>query len=937
MKDRIVVTKARVHNLKEVSVDLPRNALVVFTGLSGSGKSSLAFDTIYAEGQRRYMESLSAYARQFLDQMDKPDVEHIDGLSPAISIDQKSSSHNPRSTVGTVTEIYDYFRLLYAHVGKPHCPECGQSVQNQSVQEMVESLLLWPDAPEVLILAPIIEQKKGEFRSVIEQVKKDGFSRVRVDGVIYRLSDPVPLTKTKKQTVEIVVDRVRLTQDAYSRIFESLETALRHSDGVARIVNLATEKAHVFSEHLACPTCHISLPEITPRLFSFNSPSGACSACNGLGSYLDFDRSRVVHDHMQPIEQAVGDVLNLSGTYYGRMAERYAKTKGFSIKQSFSQLSEAQQNFFLYGQDTVAEFDPAIYKLEGPIFSRNWEGLIGVLRRRYVQTTSDNVKQFLRGWMHETKCPVCAGARLRPEARAVRVGDQSLNVLMDYSIAKLKAFIESLILTPKELEIVRLVLKEITQRLSFLCNVGLHYLCLSRQAGSLSGGEFQRIRLATQIGAGLTGVLYVLDEPSIGLHQRDNQRLIDTLVHLRDIGNTLIVVEHDEDTIRLADHVVDIGPGAGREGGQVLFEGSVDELMKSTTSITAAYLNGTKKIDIPVKRRTHDDQKYVTIEGASENNLKTIDVQFPLGKLIGVTGVSGSGKSTLIYDIFHHVLMKHFHKSRTQPGRHKRVTGLEHLDKVITIDQSPIGRTPRSNPATYTDMFTPLRELFSQTREARMKGYGPGRFSFNVKGGRCEACEGDGVVKIEMHFLSDVYVTCDVCKGKRYNAQTLDVKYKGYTISDVLAMSVREALDVFEAIPPIRNRLKTLSDVGLGYIQLGQSATTLSGGEAQRIKLAKELSKRDTGRTLYLLDEPTTGLHFEDIRHLLGVLNRLVDGGNTVVVIEHNLDVIKTVDHIIDLGPDGGDGGGQLVAWGTPEEVAAVKDSYTGQFLSKML
>ncbi len=938
MNDRIKVTRARVHNLKNVSVDLPRNALVVFTGLSGSGKSSLAFDTIYAEGQRRYMESLSAYARQFLDQLDKPDVDHIEGLSPAISIDQKSSTHNPRSTVGTVTEIYDYFRLMFAHVGKPHCPQCGTPVQRQSVQEITDHVMAWPNSVEVMILAPVVHDKKGEFKSQLEQIRKDGFARVKVDGDLFRLTDEFNLDKNKKHTIEIVVDRLKITEESRTRLFESLETGLRATKGIVVVEEVSSQKRQLFSELMCCPNCQFNIPEISPRLFSFNAPLGACQACNGLGHHMDFDPYLVVDDRQLPLAEATKKIVNLQGTYYGRIAEKTARIHGFSLTQSFSALTEVQQNYFLYGAAEHTEYDPSVYR--DPFYhvpSGRWEGLITNLRRRYVQTKSEPMRAMFQGWMSETPCKVCLGARLRPEALAVLIGGYNISQLMDFSIDQLFEFMETLKLTPKELEIAKLVVKEIVMRLGFLRNVGLNYLSLSRKAGSLSGGEFQRIRLATQIGAGLTGVLYVLDEPSIGLHQRDNQRLINTLIRLRDLGNTLIVVEHDEDTIRLADYVVDIGPKAGKEGGRVIFEGTVPELLASTESTTAQYLNGHRRIEVPKNRRTFKDQKFLTIIGAKENNLQDITVKIPLGKLVGITGVSGSGKSSLIHDTLHLRLMQHFFNSRVQPGRHDGIEGLDHLDKVITIDQSPIGRTPRSNPATYTNLFTPLRELFAATREARMKGYKSGRFSFNVKGGRCEACEGDGVVKIEMHFLSDVYVTCEICKGKRYNNQTLDVLYKGHSIADVLALTVSDALVLFEAIPSIATKLSTLEDVGLGYIQLGQSATTLSGGEAQRIKLAKELSKRSTGKTLYLLDEPTTGLHFADIEQLLGVLNRLVDAGNTVVVIEHNLDVIKTADHLIDLGPEGGKGGGQLIAEGTPEDVAAVAASYTGQFLKALL
>lgn len=939
MQDHIIISGARVHNLQNVSVTLPRNALIVFTGLSGSGKSSLAFDTIYAEGQRRYMESLSAYARQFLDKMDKPDVDRIDGLSPAISIDQKSASHNPRSTVGTVTEIYDYFRLLFASVGKPHCHHCDRPIQSQSVQEMVDFLFTWPEGTEILILSPLVQEKKGEFRAVLAQVHKDGFSRVRVDGKVYRITDPVPLEKNKKHTIDIVVDKLVLSPDNRGRIFESMETAVRKSKGLAVVEQVKNAHSHVFSELLSCPHCNISLTELSPRLFSFNSPVGACPSCNGLGSQFDFEPDLVIEDADLPAKKVTGKVLNLEGTYYGRLAERSARTHGFTLETPFSKLTQAQQNVVMYGSLEKNDQTPFQVAKENEEYGSKseWEGVINNLRRRYVQTQSEGMRFFFRNYMGEHPCDTCNGARLKPEVLAVRVYGESIGQLMNLSVGQLYEFVSTLKLSDKELEIARMILKEILQRLSFLKNVGLDYLSLSRKAGTLSGGEFQRIRLATQIGSGLTGVLYVLDEPSIGLHQRDNLRLIDTLVHLKELGNTLIVVEHDEDTIRKADYIVDIGPGAGSQGGQVLFAGPFSELLQSKESITAQYLTKKKEIAVPKQRRTFQNQLYLTLKGARENNLKNVTVSFPLGKLVCVTGVSGSGKSSLVNDILHHALMRHFYKSKERPGLHDGIEGLDHLDKVITIDQSPIGRTPRSNPATYTALFTPIRDLFAQTREAKMKGYKAGRFSFNVKGGRCEACEGDGVVKIEMHFLSDVYVTCEVCKGKRYNTQTLEVQYKGHTISDILNMTVSQAKEVFANIPAILPKLETLEEVGLGYIQIGQSATTLSGGEAQRIKLAKELSKRSTGKTLYLLDEPTTGLHFADSHHLLGVLNQLVDGGNTVIVIEHNLDVIKTADHIIDIGPEGGFKGGEVVAQGTPEEVAKNPNSYTGQFLAKML
>ncbi len=938
MIEKITVKGARVHNLKNVSLEIPRNAFVVFTGLSGSGKSSLAFDTIYAEGQRRYMESLSAYARQFLDQLDKPDVDRIEGLSPAISIDQKSSSHNPRSTVGTVTEIYDYFRILFSSIGKPHCYSCGRPIEHQSIQEMVDTILSQFSDQELLVLAPIVSDKKGEFKQIFEQIKRDGFSRLKVDGTLYRIDDTIPMDRLKKHSIDIVIDKIKVQQDNTTRLFESLETALRQTKGLVTVENTKTGETNLFSELFSCPHCNINIPEISPRLFSFNSPIGACPSCNGLGSLLDFDLDLVITTKDQPLYLSTQKIINLDKTIYGRMAEKGAQKHGFTLKKSFDELTEEQQNWFLYGSKEAVKHNPYTKADDIPPQDPDeWEGVISNLRRRYFQTTSEGMRFFFRNYMGEIPCSTCDGKRLKPAALSITVGEKAISELMNFSVEELFNFIGNLKLSKKELDIAKLVIKEIAERLNFLRNVGLNYLCLSRKAGSLSGGEFQRIRLATQIGAGLTGVLYVLDEPSIGLHQRDNLRLIDTLVHLKNLGNTLIVVEHDEDTIRTADHIVDIGPGAGKEGGEILFSGTFDQLLESKTSITAQYMTRKKEIKVPEKRRTFADQKYLSVVGAKENNLKNVTAHFPLGKLICLTGVSGSGKSSLMNEILHKALMRHFYKSKERPGLHDKIEGLEHIDKVITIDQSPIGRTPRSNPATYTNVFTPIRDLFAQTREARIKGYKTGRFSFNVRGGRCEACEGDGVTKIEMHFLSDVYVTCDVCKGKRYNSQTLEVHYKGYTISDVLNLTVTEALAVFENIPSIASKLKTLQEVGLGYIQLGQSATTLSGGEAQRIKLAKELSKRSTGKTLYLLDEPTTGLHFADIQHLLEVLNQLVDSGNTVMVIEHNLDVIKTADHIIDMGPEGGNGGGFVIAEGTPEEVASVDKSYTGQFLKPLV
>jgi excinuclease ABC subunit A len=939
MINEIKIRGANVHNLKNVSLELPRNKLIIFTGLSGSGKSSLAFDTIYAEGQRRYMESLSSYARQFLDQMDKPDVESIEGLSPAISIDQKQSSHNPRSTVGTVTEIYDYIRLLYGSIGIPHCPSCNTPIHSMSVQEMVERLFQWEINTKVIIFSPVVTKRKGEHKDILDNIQKQGYSRVYINGEFFRLTDSISLDKNKFHSIDIVVDRVKITEENRSRIFQSVESAISASNGLVRLENLDASESVLFSEQLSCPACDVSIEELSPRLFSFNSPLGACASCNGLGDIKDFDPHLVVEKPRNPLKTCTGKVINLEGTYYGKSLNRFAKSYGFDLETPFNELSESQKNIFLYGQETAVEDNPYIthsHEDYGVGYGQ-WEGVITNLRRRYFQTRSEGMRFFFRSYMSAKTCQSCEGSRLRPTARSVLMQGHAIHDLMALNVASLLTLFESMIFTEKEQEIVGQVTKEILKRLVFLKNVGLDYLTLDRKATTLSGGEFQRIRLATQIGAGLTGVLYVLDEPSIGLHQRDNERLIQTLKHLRDLGNTVIVVEHDEETIREADYIVDIGPGAGRLGGNITFSGDQAAFKASDVSVTAKYVYGKTSIPIPKKRRSPKGKGELTLLGAEENNLKCLDVTFPLGRMIGITGVSGSGKSSLIHDVLHKALMRHFHKSKERPGKHKEILGLENIDKLITIDQSPIGRTPRSNPATYTGVFTPLRELFSQTREAKIRGYKPGRFSFNVRGGRCEACQGDGVLKIEMHFLSDVYIECDVCKGKRYNQETLEVRYKGHSISDILRMTVNEASELFDAHPAINSKLKTLQDVGLGYIHLGQNATTLSGGEAQRIKLAKELSKLGTGKTLYLLDEPTTGLHFEDIKLLLSVFDRLVNAGNTIIVIEHNLDVIKTVDHIIDIGPEGGDKGGRIVAQGTPEQIAEKNGSHTGKFLKKVL
>lgn len=937
----IKITNAREHNLKSVSLELPRNQLIVFTGLSGSGKSSLAFDTIFAEGQRRYMESLSSYARQFLNKMDKPDVDSIEGLSPAISIDQKSASHNPRSTVGTITEIYDHLRLLFASIGEPHCPKTGKPLQRLSVQEMSNVVEKSFAGQQVTVMAPLVEDKKGEFKSLFETLIKDGFSRVRVDGKILRLSNEIALEKNNRHNIELVVDRIAVEPDNKDRLFESIETAVSQSQGFVLFENAKNEKLFL-SERYFSPDYPISYSEINHRLFSFNSPLGACTECNGLGDILDFDPDLVIQFPELSVRKCTGKVLNLDNTYYGKSAEKLAKKHHFSLDDIFEKLTVKQKNILLYGSEKAQEENPFLKTSQDDVpeyegVFGDWEGIMTNLRRRYKQTQSEGMRHYFKSFMTANPCKACGGGRLKPECLSITIKKKSIFDITNMTIEQSLDFFQSLKLTESQEEITRQIRKEIVERLSFMKNVGLDYLDLTRKAGTLSGGEFQRIRLATQIGVGLTGVLYVLDEPSIGLHQRDNLKLIQTLLRLRDLGNTLIVVEHDEDTMRQSDYIVDIGPGAGIKGGTILFSGTPKAMLKSKKSLTAKYLNGEETIPIPKKRRTFKNQKFLEVVGATENNLKNISVKFPLGKLCCITGVSGSGKSTLMNGIMHKALMRHFYKSKERPGTYKALKGLDHVDKVITIDQSPIGRTPRSNPATYTGVFSPIRDLFAVTREAKIRGYKAGRFSFNVKGGRCEACEGDGLVKIEMHFLSDVYVTCEVCKGKRYNDQTLQVKYKGHTISDILSMTVAEALDVFENIPSIKNKLQTLQDVGLDYIHLGQNATTLSGGEAQRIKLAKELSKKSTGDTIYLLDEPTTGLHFEDIKKLLRVMNRLVDGGNTVLVIEHNLDVIKTADHIIDLGPEGGSGGGMIVAEGTPEKVAKVKASFTGQFLGKIL
>lgn len=943
--ENIVVRGARQHNLKNIDVVIPRDKFVVITGLSGSGKSSLAFDTIYAEGQRRYVESLSAYARQFLGQMDKPDVDYIEGLSPAISIDQKSTSRNPRSTVGTVTEIYDYLRLLYARIGHPHCPQCGRPISSQTVDQMVDQLLALGEGTRVQILAPLVRGRKGEHDKVLEDIRKAGYVRVRVDGVIREAAEEIKLEKNKKHTIEAVIDRLVLRRGIEGRLADSLETAQNLAEGVVLALvqtpegdGFSAPREILFSSRLACPHCGISLEELSPRLFSFNSPYGACPACTGLGTTTEIDPELVIPDRRKSLaDGAVVPWSKGNSTYYPQLLEAVAQHFGYSTETPLEDLPEDFINILLYGAGpTLINF-----RYENPFgrvktYQVQFEGVIKNLERRYREAQSDAARLEIEEFMSTRPCPVCQGARLKPESLAVTVGGKSIAQLTAMSVAEARAFLSNLELTAKERLIAQQVLKEIDERLGFLINVGLEYLTLDRPAGSLSGGEAQRIRLATQIGSGLMGVLYILDEPSIGLHQRDNQRLINTLLRLRDLGNTLIVVEHDEETMRAADHIIDIGPGAGAHGGRVVAAGTLDEIMAVEESITGQYLSGKKRIPVPERRRSPGD-RWLVIKGAREHNLKNIDVRIPLGLFTVVTGVSGSGKSTLINEILHRRLAQELYGSRTRPGEHDALLGIEYLEKVISIDQSPIGRTPRSNPATYTGTFDLIREVFAQTQEAKIRGYRPGRFSFNVRGGRCEACRGDGIIKIEMHFLPDVYVPCEVCKGQRYNRETLEVRYKGKNIAQVLEMTVEEALAFFQNIPRIQRKLQTLFDVGLGYIRLGQPATTLSGGEAQRVKLATELSRRGNGRTLYILDEPTTGLHMADVHRLLEVLQRLVDAGSTVVVIEHNLDVIKSADYVIDLGPEGGERGGQLVAAGTPEEVARVEKSYTGQFLRRVL
>ncbi len=958
--ESLIVRGAREHNLQNVDVTIPRDKLTVITGLSGSGKSSLAFDTIYAEGQRRYVESLSAYARQFLGLMEKPDVDTIEGLSPAISIEQKTAGHNPRSTVGTVTEIYDYLRLLFARAGTPHCPNCGRPVQRQSAGQITDKILGWPEGTRLEILAPLVRGRKGEFRELFEAARKQGFIRALVDGDLVELANPPKLNRRVNHDVSIIVDRLVVRADDRGRLTDSIETALKLAEGLVEVVKHGGEKStHLFSERYGCPACGISMPELEPRHFSFNSPFGACTACGGLGTRREVSADLIVGDPSLTILEGVILPWGEPDGYLRRVIlPGLAKQLGFDLSTPWGRLSEKARRALLHGstggaqasdddeakprkraKSTATAKRAPVSRIPTPVA---WEGIVANVERRYRETDSDSIRMELEGFMVVRPCGSCGGRRLKPESLAVTVHERNIGEVVEMSIGEARRYFDAVPVRSNgkpglDAEVATPILKEVRERLRFLDDVGLDYLTLGRSAESLSGGEAQRIRLATQIGSRLVGVLYILDEPSIGLHQRDNARLLTTLKQLRDLGNTVIVVEHDEDTIREADYVIDLGPGAGKHGGRVVAAGSVDDIVRVPGSLTGRYLKGELKIAVPAARRPVDPSRVVRVEGAREHNLRDLTVDFPLGTFIAITGVSGSGKSTLVEDILHRSLARHFYRARVIPGEHARITGLEHIDKVSDIDQSPIGRTPRSNPATYTGVFTPVRDLFAELPEAKIRGYGPGRFSFNVKGGRCESCQGDGLVKIEMHFLPDVYVPCDVCKGKRYNRETLEVRFRGLNIAEVLDLTVEDSLAFFEHQPRIHQKLQTLFDVGLGYIHLGQSATTLSGGEAQRVKLATELSKRDTGRTLYILDEPTTGLHFEDVRLLLDVLHRLVDRGNTVLVIEHNLDVIKTADWIIDLGPEGGTGGGSIVAAGTPEQVVRTAASHTGEYLKPML
>lgn len=939
MIKNIVVKGAREHNLKNIDIEIPRDKLVVFTGLSGSGKSSLAFDTIYAEGQRRYVESLSSYARMFLGQMDKPDVDYIEGLSPAISIDQKTTSKNPRSTVGTVTEIYDYLRLLWARIGVPHCPVCGREISQQTVDQIVDKLIELPERTKIQVLAPIARGKKGEFVKEINDIRKQGFVRCRIDGEIVDLQDEIKLSKTKKHNIEVVVDRLVIKDGIQSRLTDSVETATKIGNGLL-IIDIIGEKEELFSLNYACPEHGVSIEEMSPRMFSFNNPFGACKKCDGLGTFKEIDPDLIIPDKKMSINQGaikasgwnVAEGSSIARMYMDALAKEY----NFSLDMPVEMINDEGLNAILYGTDGKKLKMKRVTSYGSGTYLSEFEGIINNLKRRYAETTSDYARTAIEEVMQECTCGECKGSRLKPEAMAVTVGGKNIYEFCSMSVSEELDFVNNLELTEKEQMIGNLVLKEIKERLTFLNSVGLDYLSLARESGTLSGGEAQRIRLATQIGSSLMGVLYILDEPSIGLHQRDNEKLLETLRHLRDLGNTLIVVEHDEDTMRAADFLVDIGPGAGIHGGELIAAGTPEEVMACENSITGQYLSGKRSIPVPTKRREGNGKK-LTVFGAKENNLKNIDVEIPLGKFVAVTGVSGSGKSSFVNEIVYKHLCNVLNHAKKHTGKFSSFKGIDALDKVIDIDQSPIGRTPRSNPATYTGVFNDIRDLYASTNDAKAKGYGPNRFSFNVKGGRCEACQGDGIVKIEMHFLADVYVPCEVCGGKRYNRETLDVKFKGKSIYDVLEMTVDEALEFFSTHTKIARKLQTLSDVGLGYVKLGQPATTLSGGEAQRVKLATELAKRSTGKTIYILDEPTTGLHTADVSKLLDVLNKLVDTGNTVLVIEHNLDVIKCADHIIDLGPEGGKGGGKIVAEGTPEQVSKVKKSYTGQYLKKIL
>ena len=940
MQNSIIIKGAKEHNLKDINIEIPRDKLVVITGLSGSGKSSLAFDTLYAEGQRRYVESLSSYARQFLGLMEKPDVESIEGLSPAISIDQKTTSRNPRSTVGTVTEIYDYIRLLYARIGVPYCPNCGKKIEKQTIDQIIDSVMSLEEGTRIQVLAPVVRGKKGEYTKLLQDFQKEGFVRVRVDGEVYELTDDIEIDRKKKHNIELVVDRLVVKEEIRTRLTESVETALKYANNLV-VIDIPGDKEILYSQNYACPDCNISIEELTPRMFSFNNPFGACPTCTGIGYLMKMDEDLIVPDKNKTLYDGIkafgASTMKKGDTMAKMYFESIAKHYGVEIKDvPIKKLPRWFLEKILYGTgDEVIDFEYTSYAGTRK-FTTPFEGVLPTLDRRYNETKSQGMRDFYEMYMSESACQTCHGARLKKESLSVKVGDKNINELTDMSIDKIKDFLNSLQLNNKDKMIADQILKELNKRLQFLLDVGLEYLTLSRSAGSLSGGEAQRIRLATQIGSGLTGVLYILDEPSIGLHQRDNEKLLATLRKLRDLGNTVLVVEHDEDTMYAADQIIDIGPGAGVHGGKVIAQGTAEEIKLVPESITGQYLSGKKQILVPKKRRKSNG-KAIEVKGATEHNLKNINVKFPLGQFICVTGVSGSGKSTLVNEILYKTVAKEIYGSNEKPGKCKEIKGLENVDKIINIDQSPIGRTPRSNPATYTGVFDVIRDIFASTQEAKMRGYDKGRFSFNVAGGRCEACSGDGVLKIEMHFLPDIYVPCEVCKGKRYNRETLEVKYKGKTISDVLDMTVEEALKFFENIPKIKSKIQTLYDVGLGYIKLGQPSTTLSGGEAQRVKLATELSKKATGKTLYILDEPTTGLHISDVHKLIDILQRLVDTGNSIIVIEHNLDLIKTADYIIDLGPEGGEKGGQIIAVGTPEQITRNDQSYTGKFLKKYL